>query len=249
MADLSVDNFNVLCTKAEGRDKVARLFQYSARALVGFVGMAAPKAGTTLSKVETHARTAMVQLAGARRTHRWCKEFPVIQSIPKSLSIKDPIDRALDLMQKVSLATFMIIDHIGHMKQWKILSGGKRSGAGTIQLGLKFFCLSNFVGALVQAKKFLMLNASQEDKSKDKSKCLETAAKHLLLVLQTAHLSLMYQTHDALVGVAGIITSSMDVKAQWPAKPAAAPAKALPAAGAVAASGVTEGKEKAVKST
>merc|ERR1712039_921922 len=151
--------------------------------------------------VEGHARTAMTQLAGARRTHRWCKEFPVIQSIPKSLTIADPIDRMLDLCQKISLATFMIIDHFGHMKQWKLLKGGKRAGAGTVQLGLKFFCLSNFIGAVVQAKK-----------------CVETIVKHLLLVLQTAHLSRLRETHDALVGVAGMVTSSMDVMTQWPAK-------------------------------
>merc|ERR1712039_160862 len=141
-----------------------------------------------------------------------------IQSIPKSLTIADPIDRMLDLCQKVSLATFMMIDHVGHMKQWKILRGGKRSGAGTIQLGLKFFCFSNFMGALVQAKKLLALSLSEEDRSKEKKKCTETAVKHLLLVLQTAHLSRLRETHDALVGVAGMVTSSMDVLTQWPAR-------------------------------
>jgi len=220
-----MDNFNVLCTKAEGRDKLARFFQYAARALVGLSSMAAPKAGSRLSLVEGHARTAMVNLAGARRTHRWCKEFPVIKSIPKSLSIKDPVDRVLDLLQKVSLATFMLIDHVGHMKQWKILPGGKRAGAGTIQLGLKFFCFSNFIGALTQMKKFLALaSSSSEDRRRDEFTCLKTAFKHLLLVLQTAHLSLLYQSHDALVGFAGMITSCMDLQAQWPAAIAAPPA-------------------------
>merc|ERR1712039_1038672 len=87
-----------------------------------------------------------------------------------------------------------MIDHVGHMKQWKILRGGKRSGAGTIQLGLKFFCLSNFIGALVQAKKLLALNLSEENKTKEKNKCAETVVKHLLLVLQTAHLSRLRET-------------------------------------------------------
>eukprot|EP00429_Kryptoperidinium_foliaceum_P073408 CAMPEP_0176227220 /NCGR_PEP_ID=MMETSP0121_2-20121125/22657_1 /TAXON_ID=160619 /ORGANISM="Kryptoperidinium foliaceum, Strain CCMP 1326" /LENGTH=249 /DNA_ID=CAMNT_0017566497 /DNA_START=292 /DNA_END=1041 /DNA_ORIENTATION=- len=230
MAEMSIDNFNVLCTKAEGRDKLARLFQYSARAFVGLASLAAPKAGSKLSSLEGHARTAMVQLAGARRTHRWCKELPVIQSIPKSLSIKDPVDRVLDLLQKVSLATFMIVDHVGHMKQWKILPGGKRAGAGTIQLGLKFFCFSNMVGALVQMKKFFALAASNDSMGKLEMACLKTAFKHMLLVLQTAHLSLLCPSHDALVGVAGMITSFMDVKAQWPAaKPVAAAVAAPPA--------------------
>ena len=29
---------------------------------------------------------------------------------------------------------------VGHMKQWKLLSGGKRAGTGTIQMGLKAGC-------------------------------------------------------------------------------------------------------------
>jgi len=231
MAMMSIDNFNLLCGKAEGRDKLARFVQYSARALVGLSALSAPKAGSRLSIVEAHARTAMVQLAGARRTHRWCKELPVLQSLPKSLAIKNPVDRVLDFLQKASLATFMVIDHVGHLKQWKILPGGKRAGAGTIQLGLKFFCFSNVIGALVQMKKFFALSASSEDTSNAELACLKTAFKHLLLVLQTAHLSLLCQSHDALVGFAGMITSYMDLKAQWPAsKPAAVAAPKVVAA-------------------
>mmetsp|Transcript_77337 Transcript_77337/g.202961 ORF Transcript_77337/g.202961 Transcript_77337/m.202961 type:complete len:237 (-) Transcript_77337:152-862(-) len=223
-----IADFNVLCTKAEGRDKVARLFQYIARAIVGFAGMAKPKAGSSLSNLETNARMAMTQLAGARRTHRWCKEFPVIMGLPASLRIADPLDRVLELLQKVSLATFMCIDHVGHMKQWKLLSGGKRAGSGTIQLGLKFFCFSNFVGALVQGKKVASSLQGEDDKTKaQRRKSLETIMKHLLLVLQTAHLSRLYESHDALVGVAGVVTSWMDIIPHWPVKPAtAAPAKA-----------------------
>eukprot|EP00931_Biecheleriopsis_adriatica_P073024 TRINITY_DN47396_c0_g1_i1.p1 TRINITY_DN47396_c0_g1~~TRINITY_DN47396_c0_g1_i1.p1 ORF type:complete len:249 (-),score=59.72 TRINITY_DN47396_c0_g1_i1:98-844(-) len=219
---ISLADFNTLCTKAEGRDKLARFFQYLARAIVGSMAYMAPKAGTTLAKLEGHARTVMVQLAGARRTHRWCKEFPVIQSLPKCLDLSDPVDRVFELLQKASLATFLITDHIGLLKQWKILSGGKRAGTGTIQLGLKFFCFSNAVAVLYQAKKMKDLRQKvlqYDEKKEQRRKCYETAVKHALLVLQTAHLSLLYQTHDAVVGLAGVITSSLDVIGQLPAKP------------------------------
>ncbi|CAE8718129.1 unnamed protein product, partial [Polarella glacialis] len=146
LTETTFADFNVLCTKAEGRDKLARLTQYVARAIVGGLAVMAPTSGSLFAKLEGHARTVMVQLASARRTHRWCKEFPVIQSIPQLFQLADPIDRAFELLQKISLATFMITDHIGQLKQWKILSGGKRSGTGTVQLGLKFFCFSNFIG-------------------------------------------------------------------------------------------------------
>lgn len=218
---ITLAEFNVLCTKAEGRDKLARLFQYAARAIVGVVNAAAPKAGSVLKKVEENSRTAMVQLASARRTHRWCKEIPVIQSIPKCLEIKDPIDRVLELLQKLTLVTFMITDHIGLLKQWKILPGGKRAGTGTIQLGLSWFCYSNMLGVAIMAKKLHALGA-KEGKEAEKRKCKENCFKHALLVIQTAHLSRLYETHDVLVGVTGVITSLMDVALQLPEKKAPA---------------------------
>mmetsp|Transcript_104234 Transcript_104234/g.185198 ORF Transcript_104234/g.185198 Transcript_104234/m.185198 type:complete len:241 (+) Transcript_104234:57-779(+) len=222
LAEMTLADFNVLCTKAEGRDKLARFFQYLARAIVGSLGYMHPTAGTLLAKLEGHARTVMVQLAGARRTFRWCKEFPVIQSLPKCLEISDPIDRVFELLQKASLSIFLVTDHIGMLKQWKILTGGKRSGTGTIQLGLKFFCFSNFVAGLYQLKKVKDMG-NKDEKKEQRRKCYETAVKHALLVVQTAHLSLLYQTHDAIVGLAGVITSSIDVIGQLPAKPKVSP--------------------------
>lgn len=219
---ITLADFNVLCTKAEGRDKLARFFQYASRAIVGFMNMAAPKAGSLLSTIEGHSRTTMVQLAGARRTHRWMKEIPVIQSIPTCLKVADPVDRALELLQKVTLATFMIIDHVGLLKQWKILPGGKRSGTGTIQLGLQWFCYSNLIGVAIQAKKLFQLQ-KKEGKDAEKRKCKENCFKHALLVIQTAHLSRVYETHDVLVGVTGMITSLMDISLQLPEKKAPVP--------------------------
>ncbi|CAE6910917.1 Pex11 [Symbiodinium sp. CCMP2592] len=136
-SDVSLADFNALLTKAEGRDKLARTFQYCSRSIVGSAAYLQPTAGTLLARLEGNARTVMVQLASARRTHRWCKEFPVIQSLPACFKINDPVDRLFELLQKASLAAFLMIDHIGMLKQWKILSGGKRAGTGTIQLGLK----------------------------------------------------------------------------------------------------------------
>lgn len=213
---LSLAAFNTTCTKAEGRDKLARFIQYLARFLIGCTTTA--KVGTPLKTLNDNARSLMVQLAGARRTHRWCKEIPVIQAIPKSLSIQDPVDRCLEVLQKGTLATFMIIDHIGWLKQLKILKGGKRAGTGTIQLGLTWFCFSNFVAAIIQGKKLKQLYDEKEKKDNPaaRSACMQTIAKHMLLVLQTAHLSRTYETNDMLVGFAGMITSFQDLMPQWP---------------------------------
>jgi hypothetical protein len=234
---LSVATFNTLLSKSEGRDKLARLIQYLARTIIGFAGMTTIKKGTALFELNEQATNIMKQLAGARRTHRWCKEFPVIKSVVQTFprQICAPVDwdaaleRGLDLLQKCSLATFLVIDHVGWLKQVKVLGGGKRAGTGTIQLGLKFFCLSNFLGALFQMKKIKDAAAkareSGESCSGEQSKCAQNAFKHALLVLQTAHLSRLRETHDAIVGAAGVVTSAMDVLSQWPEKKA--PAKAI----------------------
>jgi len=213
---LSIAALNTTCTKAEGRDKLARFVQYLARFLIGCTTTA--KVGTPLKTLNDNARSLMVQLAGARRTHRWCKELPVLQGIPKSLTIQDPLDRCLEVLQKATLATFMIIDHIGWLKQLKILKGGKRAGTGTIQLGLSWFCFSNFVAAVIQGKKLKQLYDEKEKKDNPAGRraCMEAIGKHMLLVLQTAHLSRVYETNDMLVGFAGMITSLQDLMPQWP---------------------------------
>jgi hypothetical protein len=216
VAPLTITNFNAACTKAEGRDKLARFFQYAARFILGLT--ANSKAGTQLKTLNDNARSLMVQLASARRTHRWCKEFPVIQGIPNTLQIKNPVDMILELSQKTTLATFMIIDHLGWLKQMKILPGGKRAGTGTIQLGLSWFCLSNFIAAVIQGKKLAkqISDGGDKDTSQARRGCVETIVKHLFLVVQTAHLSRVYETSDKLVGFLGMITSVQDFLPQWP---------------------------------
>jgi len=237
MAEIWIDKITALCSKSEGRDKLARFFQYGARALAGFIDLAAPTVETPLHSLEGHARSVMTQLAGARRTHRWCKELPIIASIPKTLANPDLVEGTLDLLTKGFLAAFFMLDHVGHLKQWKILPGGKRNGAGTIQLGLKFFCLSNIIGVLLQIRKYLKLHAAWEDEGHERHNCSLTMLKHVFLVVQTAHLSLLYPTHDALVGVFGMITSALAVRAQWPTAPRAF---ANPSKGMLAPSAASE---------
>merc|ERR1712113_1264858 len=122
-------------------------------------------------------------------------------SVPKTICIGTVVEKTAELLQKVFLATFMIIDHIGWLKSVKILKGGKRAGTGTIQLGLKFFGASNFLGAVLALKK--IRDTAEGEKGK-KEKLVETWFKHTLLVFQCLHLSRTYETHDAFVGVLGM---------------------------------------------
>merc|ERR1712079_415618 len=124
------------------------------RTISGLAQIVGPEEGSPLKLMSDKAPEVMKNLAMARRTHRWCKEFPVIMGIPKSLDIPGTVDRILDLVQKIFLASFMIIDHIGWLKQVKVVTGGKRTAAETIQLGLKCLFVSNAIAAIVGVKKF-----------------------------------------------------------------------------------------------
>lgn len=47
---------------------------------------------------------------------------------------------------------------------------------------------------------------------------LRSALKSILLVIQQAHQSQLFVTHDALTGILGVITSAMDMVKLWPTK-------------------------------
>jgi len=219
-APMELNTINTLFTKSEGRDKVARFFQYLCRFVIGYLTKTGYEKGSSLADLNEQATNVMKQLAGARRAHRFCKEFPVIQAICAQFPLAVPstmsktLDLGVDLAQKISLATFMIIDHVGWLKTVKVLKGGKRAGTGTIQLGLKFFCFSNLLGCFANLKKASELPEDQQGK---KPTMLQTAFKHALIVIQTLHLSRTYETNDMLVGAAGMISSFIDAKSQWPA--------------------------------
>lgn len=212
-----VSDVNAICAQSEGRDKVACMFQYAARALVGFISFFHPKVGSPLFNVDQRARTMMFQLASARRTHRWCKELPVLQSLPQALAVQDRVDRGLELAQKSFLAAFMITDHIGMLQQWQMLPGGKQKGMGTIKLGFRFFLLSNLAGLMLQLRKLSRMKR-EGSTSEQRKLSSESALKHGLRVFQMAHVSQLYPTHDAVVGLAGITSSWLDVVALLPKK-------------------------------
>lgn len=213
--DWSVTAFNACCSKSEGRDKIARIAQYGCRTITGLAQVIEPEAGSSLKAVSDKAPEVMKNLAMARRTHRWCKEFPVIMSIPKSFEIPGTMDRILDLVQKVSLASFMIIDHIAWLKQVKVLKPGKRSAPETVQLGLKCLFVSNAIAAFVGWKK--LNNTTNDEKNAGKRQELKKGIlRSLLCVIQNLHTSKLKEFHDLPVGLAGVASSYIDTMKVWP---------------------------------
>lgn len=213
--DWSITAFNAACGKSEGRDKIARIAQYGCRTITGLALVMQPEKGSAFKEIADKAPEVMKNLAMARRTHRWCKEFPVIQSIPKSLEIPGTLDRILDLVQKVSLASFMIIDHIGWLKQVKVYNGGKRTAAETIQLGLKCLFVSNSIAAIVGMQK-LSKTSNDEKDAKKRADLKKGIFRSLLCVIQNLHTSKLFEFHDLPVGLCGVASSYIDTMKVWP---------------------------------
>mmetsp|Transcript_7717 Transcript_7717/g.16958 ORF Transcript_7717/g.16958 Transcript_7717/m.16958 type:complete len:245 (-) Transcript_7717:88-822(-) len=213
--------FSELCNRAEGRDKVTRFLQYLARTVFGFTNLAYDRYGLKFTRSNKVALNVMEKLSGARRTHRWFKEIPIIVAAVEGahrrpLHVKDAFDQCLEMSQKATMAAFLVVDHAAWLKQAKLLRGGKRAGVGTVQLGLKFCFASSCIALFRHLKQLCETRQSEGWHCAGWRWCLALAVKHFFLAVQAAHLSRLYTSHDMLVGILGMVTSAMDVIAQWP---------------------------------
>merc|ERR1712070_1318371 len=127
-----------------------------------------------------------------------------------ALQMSNPLDMILELVAKCTTIAYLVNDHLAWLKQMKIITSGKEA-ADVIKRAMTFFMVANATSTVIQLKKL----SSEKDEAK-KGPIRTTALKHGLLVIQCAHLSTVYETHNALVGTAGVISSFIDVKAQWP---------------------------------
>mmetsp|Transcript_39976 Transcript_39976/g.87117 ORF Transcript_39976/g.87117 Transcript_39976/m.87117 type:complete len:221 (+) Transcript_39976:27-689(+) len=210
---------NSLCLTYEGRDKLARFFQFGSRAVMGFT---AESSKASMRDVSTNARNLMVSLAAARRAFRFGRELPVILSIPKAWHLPDLLDRVMELSQKVTLLMFFGIDHIGWLQQIRLLRSGRLRGVGTVQLGLKWLTLSMLIATLCSARDWWRLRTTKSEGEEEKGKqqlqqqCKVGVVRNFFMAVQVAHLSRLLETHDAFVGTLGMITSVIDLETVWP---------------------------------
>lgn len=210
--DLSIAGLTGCLAKSEGRDKLGRVFQYGSRMIVGLVELSGAPKGSPLMELKERAADVQKTLGGARRTHRWGKEIPVIQSLPGTLKLlqTSPLDFALEMFQKLNQLGYLLFDHLAWLKQQKLFVAGK-SAADTVKTAMTFFLCCNAAATVIQLKKY----SNEKDEGK-KSTALTAAFKHFLVAIQCAHNSTIYETNNAFVGACGIISSYIDLKAQWP---------------------------------
>lgn len=206
--------FTGLLAKSEGRDKLGRIAQYGGRMLSGIADLQGAQKGSALAEWGAIGAEVQKTLGGARRTHRWGKEIPLIKSLPKTLDLvnRNLLDFFLEVVQKLNQLGYLMFDRLAWLKQQKIITGGK-SAAETVKTAMSFFMVCNGAATLIQLKKY----CNEKDESK-KGAALKAAFKHLLLTYQCAHNSTIFVSHNAYVGAAGVISSIIDVQAQWPAQ-------------------------------
>ena len=93
--------------------------------------------------------------------------------------------------------------------------------ADTLKTAMKFFLLTHTINFTLQVKKLKeMLDSMGTLKYNEekKNQLIQQCVKSLLLMVQAAHISGVFETSNTLVGLAGVISSGMDCKQMWDAE-------------------------------
>lgn len=223
MSDLIMDNLNVFNSamgKAEFKEKLGRVLQYGARMVSGVLADA-DKLSPSKDRQDLIGKINAFQstLGDARRTFRFFKELSIAPTIPKDLLEADPVNLGLTVCSKLSLLAFFMADHYLWLQKAKIVKSGK--AADTLKTAMKFFLVTHTLNFALQMKKLKeMLAAVGTPKYSDakKNQLIQQCVKSLLLMVQAAHISGVFESSNTLVGLAGVISSGMDCKQMWDAE-------------------------------
>lgn len=216
-------SFNTCMGSAEFKDKLARMVQYGSRGLAAY--------GKDSYSKETLAKIKGVQgtLGDARRAFRFFKELTILQGLPKDLSEKNTEYLALTLGNKLALFLYFLTDHVLWLKKAGVMSAVKGEVAERTKVVMKWFTLAHLINVVLCVRKLQDMQRARGTDQFSQAKwdqSMTSAVKSGLLVLQGIHVSGMFDTGDLTCGVAGVISSYMDVKAVWDEKRLAAAPKA-----------------------
>jgi hypothetical protein len=143
----------------------------------------------------------------------------VIPTLPKDFKETDPVNMGLMVCSKISLIAFFFTDHYLWLQKAKIVKSGQASD--TLKTAMKFFLVTHTLNFALQMKKLkeMMDSVGTPKYSEDKKNALvQQCVKSLLLMVQAAHISGVFESSNTLVGLAGVISSGMDCKQMWEAE-------------------------------
>lgn len=125
----------------------------------------------------------------------------------------------LTVCSKLALIGFFFADHYLWLQKAKLVTSGK--APDTLKTAMKFFLLTHALNFTLQIRKLReMLDCAGTPKYNEEKKNLliQQSVKSLLLMVQAAHISGVFETSNTLVGLAGVISSGMDCKQMWDAE-------------------------------
>lgn len=137
----------------------------------------------------------------------------IAPTLIKDFQESDPVNLGITVCSKISLLAFFFTDHYLWLQKAKIVKSGQ--AGDTLKLAMKFFLLTHTLNFALQMKKLKeMLDSAGTPKYSEEKKnaILQQCVKSLLLMVQAAHLSGVFETSNTLVGLAGVISSGMDCK-------------------------------------
>eukprot|EP00929_Paragymnodinium_shiwhaense_P000193 TRINITY_DN100437_c0_g1_i1.p1 TRINITY_DN100437_c0_g1~~TRINITY_DN100437_c0_g1_i1.p1 ORF type:complete len:302 (-),score=28.62 TRINITY_DN100437_c0_g1_i1:103-1008(-) len=203
----------------DGRDRMTRVVQYAARFVVGCTtGSSKPAA----EEIRIFAARLLTSVAFARRTFRFGKDVPAMLHLGRYWSddsTDDALTQSLEISQTTFLLAFLFVDHIAFFQQVRY---GLRGGAKSIRLSFGFLALSCFMSVLSGLKKLMSLSYGKYEESeqpliKQKRKdCIFRIVRNFFMTVQMAHVADFFVTHNILVGLLGMTSSTMDITQAWP---------------------------------
>jgi len=222
-----LDQFVIFLDRSEGRDKLSRLVQYFCRFCVGCCALIVQRGfdldteGFILD-IQLKFRSVQSVLSDARRTNRWLKQIKNLRNMPKMAEdcLKMHPMEWLNFASKACLSVFHTLDHIAWLRKIKLIKG---DGKATIRYNLRFLLAANALQAIYQASLYHRLFQAQstckDDAAENKQKVAtiwRETLRSLMLCIQNLHNSELYETHDWISGLSGVITSAYDALKIWP---------------------------------
>jgi len=123
-------------------------------------------------------------------------------------------------LEGACLSVFHTLDHIAWLRKIKLIKG---DGKATIRYNLRFLLAANALQAIYQASLYHRLFQAQstckDDTEENKQKVAtiwRETLRSLMLCIQNLHNSELYETHDWISGLSGVITSAYDALKIWP---------------------------------
>ena len=193
------------------RDKFIRLIQYALTVVLGTTALLRPE--KRKEWLYRALRKLRYNISTARRTFRFLELGPFLALANSGRLIREgePFWPAR-LVSLASIATFSVLDRKRLLQEHNFFHGDATS---TAIRAMRFICVAHAASCLRQLLRVLWCEAGTA-RAELRSR-LRDALKQAFCLLQAAHIGRVpyLETHDVVVGLAGMATTADDLRAIW----------------------------------